>query len=84
MNISIGNLSSYASERDLEKLFSAFGKVLSITIAYDSFNHCSRGMAVVNMETDSEALSAIQKLNNTVFMGKAMIVRTKAPLTKLA
>jgi RNA recognition motif-containing protein len=75
MKISVGNLSTYAHEKDLEKLFSTFGNVMSVVIAYDSYNHRSRGMAEVVMENDSAALAAIEKLHNTVFMQKSLVIR---------
>jgi multiple RNA-binding domain-containing protein 1 len=75
MKLSVGNLSTYASELDLKKLFSSFGDVVSVTIAYDSFNRRSRGMAIVEMETESSAWAAIRILHNAVFMDRALIVR---------
>jgi multiple RNA-binding domain-containing protein 1 len=84
MKLSIGNLSTYANEKDLMKLFSAFGNVRSVIIVHDLFTHRSRGMAEVEMETESAALMAIQKLHNTVFMQKALIVKIPLALIKSA
>jgi RNA recognition motif-containing protein len=75
MKVSIGNLSTYASERDLRKLFSVFGNVVCVSITYDLFHHRSRGIAEVDMETESAGLLAVQKLHNTVFMQKSLVVK---------
>ena len=80
MKVTVGNLSTYATEKDLKQLFSSFGNVTSVVITYDSYSHRSRGMAEVNMETQSGAEAAIQRLHNSVFMQKALIVRIKFPL----
>lgn len=75
MKLSVRNLSTYASEQDLKKLFLSFGDVVSVTIVYDGFNHRSRGIATVEMETESAAWAAIRILHNAVFMDRALIVR---------
>ena len=82
MKISVGNLSTYATEKDLMQLFSAFGNVISAVIAYDSYNHRSRGMANVVMETESSAMDAIQRLHNTFFMQKSLVVKAERSLTR--
>jgi RNA recognition motif-containing protein len=79
MKVSIGNLSSYTNEKDLTKLFSAFGKVTSVRIIYDLYNHRSRGIAEVNMDSNEAALLAVEKLHNTVFMQKSLVVKTDLP-----
>lgn len=75
MKISIGNLSTYANEKDLKKLFSVFGNVISVNITYDLFHHRSRGIAEVDMETESAGLLAVQRLHNTVFMQKSLVIK---------
>lgn len=77
MKLSISNLSTYASERDLKKLFSPFGNVVSVSITYDTYNHRSRGMAEVDMESESAALVSIQKLHDSIYMLKRLIVKQK-------
>ena len=80
MKLAVGNLSTYAHENDVKTLFSAFGNVVSVVIAYDSFSHRSRGIAEVDMEIESAALDAMQKLHNTVFMHKSLVIRiVRAP-----
>ena len=75
MKIFIGNLSTSADEAGLKNLFLAFGKVSSATIVYDKYTHRSRGFGYVEMEEQSEALSAINRLNNTFFVKQSIVVR---------
>ena len=75
MKIFIGNLSTSADETGLKNLFLTFGKVSSATIVYDKYTHRSRGFGYVEMEDQSEALSAINRLNNTFFVKQSIVVR---------
>ena len=75
MKIFIGNLSTSADEAGLKNLFLTYGKVASATIVYDKYTHRSRGFGYVEMEEQSEALSAINRLNNTFFVKQSIVVR---------
>ena len=75
MKIFIGNLSTSAGEAELKGLFQLHGKVSSATIVYDKYTHRSRGFGYIEMEEQSEALSAIAKLNNTFFVKQSIVVR---------
>jgi len=75
MNIFVSNLSYQAMDSDLKKLFSEFGEVDSAKVVTDNFTKRSRGFAFVEMRNGDHAQSAIQRLNNTSFMQKTIIVR---------
>jgi hypothetical protein len=49
MNIYVGNLSFDASEEDLQKLFSGFGQVSSVTIVKDKYSGQPRGFGFIEM-----------------------------------
>jgi len=75
MTIFVSNLSFQAMDSDLKKLFSEFGEVKSAKVVTDNFSRRSRGFAFVEMMSNPEAAKAIEKLNNTSFMQKTIIVR---------
>jgi RNA recognition motif-containing protein len=75
MNIFISNLSFQAMDNDLKKLFSSWGEVKSARVVTDDFTRRSRGFAFVEITEEADAMKAIEKLNNTSFMQKTIIVR---------
>ena len=82
MNIYVGNLSPSASEADVEKAFSEFGKVNSVKIIKDIFTQESRGFGFVEMPSNTEAQTAIEKLNTFELKGKRLIVNEARPPRK--
>lgn len=61
--IYVGNLSYDTREAQLEKMFSAYGNVLSATIIMDKYTDRSKGFGFVEMETEEAANAAISALN---------------------
>ena len=74
MNIQIFNLSMNTVDRDLRKLFSAFGIVTSAEVVRDKLNGRSKCNALVEMPVDKEARQAIESLHQTVLDGKTISV----------
>lgn len=79
----VGNLSWKATEDSLRPVFEAFGKVVSIKIITDPTGR-SKGFGFVEMETEDEAMAAIQGLNEKVHLDRNMRVslaqeRTERP-----
>ena len=70
----VGNLSFKASEDDLNGLFSPFGDITDIFIVKDKFSKRSKGFAFVTMATEESAQSAIEKLNETEFLERNLVV----------
>ena len=79
MNIYVGNLPYTLSEGDLEQAFGAFGQVTSARIINDKFTGRSKGFAFVEMAQDAEAKAAIEKLNDTDFGGRTIVVNEARP-----
>ncbi|MBN1259082.1 MAG: RNA-binding protein [Anaerolineae bacterium] len=79
MNIYVGNLSYQATEDDLQKLFEAYGQVKSVAVIKDKFTGRSRGFAFVEMANKSEAVAAIQALNEKEFMGRNLRINEAQP-----
>ncbi len=82
MNLYVGNLSYEATEEDLEREFSAFGQVQSVTIIRDKFSGQSRGFGFVEMPVQSEALAAIAGLTGKEVRGRSITVNEARPRTE--
>ena len=67
MNLFVGNLDFKVKSNDLAELFGQYGKVTSARVITDKETGRSRGFGFVEMENESEAKSAIEKLNGTDF-----------------
>lgn len=78
MNICISNLSFQAMDYDIRKLFGKFGEVISAKVITDNFTHRSRGFGYVEMSNSEDAQKAIERLHNTPFMQKTIIVKETA------
>ncbi len=61
--IFVGNLSWKTSEDNLKAHFEAFGKVVSAKIVTDQMTGKSKGFGFVEMESASDAETAIRELN---------------------
>lgn len=78
--IYIGNLSYNVNDQSLTDLFSQFGNVESARIVTDRDSGRSKGFAFVEMSTDSEAATAIEKLNAFEFSGRSINVSEAKPM----
>ena len=74
MNIQVYNLSLNTSDRDIRRLFSPFGVVVSAEVVRDKLNGRSKCKAIVEMLIGSEALVAIESLHQTLLDGKKISV----------
>jgi RNA recognition motif-containing protein len=76
----VGNLPASTSEKDLETLFSEFGKVRSLKLVTDVFTRQCKGFGFIEME-GHEARAAITGLNGKDFNGKQIKVGFETPRT---
>lgn len=76
----VGNLSFNMDEQALADLFSQFGHVESAKIIVDRESGRSKGFAFVEMGSDAEANTAIEKLNGTEQFQRAMNVMIARPM----
>lgn len=79
MNIFIGNLSYRLDVEALEQLFAEYGKVDSVKIISDRETGRSKGFGFVEMPNDSEGEAAIEGLNGSEVMERAMVVNQARP-----
>ncbi len=74
----VGNLAPTTNEKDLETLFTEFGKVRSLKLITDVFSGQCKGFGFIEME-GHEARAAIAGLNGKNFNGKAIKVNFEVP-----
>jgi RNA recognition motif-containing protein len=75
----VGNLSFNSSEGSVRDAFSAFGEVSSVHLVTDRDTGQPRGFGFVEMESASEAQSAIDGLNGTMLDGRSLNVNEARP-----
>ncbi len=71
----VGGLSYSTTSESLREYFAQCGTVESATVITDRFSGQSRGFGFVEMSTDAEAQTAIQKLNDQPFEGRRITVQ---------
>ncbi len=79
MNIFIGNLNYRLDVEAAEQLFAEYGKVDSVKIISDRETGRSKGFGFVEMPNDSEGEAAIEGLNGSEVMERAMVVNQARP-----
>lgn len=77
--IYVGNLSFSVGDDQLMDKFSEFGTVSSARVITDRDTGRSKGFGFVEMDEDSSADSAIEKLNGAEFMGRNLNVSEARP-----
>jgi RNA recognition motif-containing protein len=77
--IYVDNLATTTTESELMSLFSAYGHVVDVNIAFDRANHKPRGCGFVTMVTPEGARAAIQALNGKAIGAGNLIVSEAWP-----
>lgn len=75
----VGNLTYAVNSSDLEQLFSQFGTVQSAQVIEDRETGRSKGFGFVEMDTEAEALAAIDGLNDREHDGRRLTVNEAKP-----
>ena len=70
MVIYVGNIPFTFKEDELKQVFSEFSSVVSARLIVDKQTLRSKGYGFVELADDSEAAMAIEKLNNSLVMGR--------------
>lgn len=79
MNIFVAKLSPRTNDESLFELFQEYGEVTSAKVIFDRETGNSKGFGFVEMPDDSEALQAIEGLNETEFEGSTIVVKKARP-----
>lgn len=74
MNMYVSNLGFHTSGDDLRKLFETFGPVSSAKVIMDKDTGQSRGFGFVEMNSETEANQAMEKLNGKDMEGKRISI----------
>jgi RNA recognition motif-containing protein len=75
----VGSIAYNATEESLQELFSSIGEVESVKIITDTDTGRSKGFGFVEMSSEEDAKKAIEQLNGTKFMERALIVNEARP-----
>ena len=75
----VGNLNYQTTDQDLSDLFSQCGTVDSARIITDRDSGRSKGFGFVEMSSDEEASTAIEKFNGQEYGGRALTVNEARP-----
>lgn len=75
----VGGLPYSVDSEKLKQLFTQFGGVYSAQVIVDRYSNQSKGFGFVEMQSDQEAKSAIQKLNDSEVDGRRINVSVARP-----
>ena len=75
----VGNLSFSMTDSTLEQAFTAHGTVESAKVITDRDTGRSKGFGFVEMSSDQEANTAIEKMNGQVLDGRPLTVNEAKP-----
>lgn len=79
MNIFVGNLNYRLQVEALEQLFAEYGQVDYVKIITDRETGRAKGFGFVEMPNDAEGQAAIDGLNGSEVMERAMVVNQARP-----
>ena len=79
MNLYVSNLSYQMTDAELQSAFEAYGTVSSARVITDRESGRSRGFGFVEMPVETEALSAINGVNNQALDGRPVKVVEARP-----
>lgn len=79
MNIYVGNIAYNMSDDELRAVFENFGHVDSARIITDRDTGRSKGFGFVEMPDDDQAAEALEALNGSEIMGRALTVNEARP-----
>ena len=76
----VAGLSYDLTNEQLSEHFAQFGQIVSAQIIMDRNTGRSKGFGFVEMNSDEEAQQAMEKLNNTEFAGRTIVVNEARPM----
>ena len=77
----VGNLPFSTGETELQDLFGQAGTIESVRVMRDMATGRARGFAFVEMQSDEEAQTAIDRFNGADLGGRALVVNEARPKT---
>ncbi|WP_286998673.1 MULTISPECIES: RNA recognition motif domain-containing protein [Comamonas] len=80
MKLYVGNLPYGLRDHDLQQSFTQFGNVVSAKVMMERDTGRSKGFGFVEMGSDSEAQTAIQRMNGQTLGGRSIVVNEARPM----
>lgn len=80
MKLYVGNLPYGVRDHDLHQSFAQFGNVVSAKVMLERDTGRSKGFGFVKMGSDSEAQTAIQRMNGQPLGGRSLVVNEARPM----
>jgi RNA recognition motif-containing protein len=80
----VGGLPATTTHADLVKLFATAGQVFGVKIVMDRETNRSKGFAFVEMATEADAQTALQKLDGHKLVDRRIFITAARPLEKRA
>lgn len=77
--IYVGNLAFSVTDDELQQAFASFGTITSARVVMDKMSGRSKGFGFVEIEDDSAADTAIEKMNGQTIGGRAVRVSEAKP-----
>jgi len=77
--IYVGNLAFSVTDDELQQAFASFGTIMSARVVMDKMSGRSKGFGFVEIEDDSAADTAIEKMNGQTIGGRAVRVSEAKP-----
>ena len=78
--IYVGGLPFSTTEAEMNTLFATYGAVTSAKLITDRESGQSRGFGFVEMANDTEAATAMEKLNGSDFGGRKLTINEARPM----
>lgn len=75
----VGSLAWATTEESLRALFETVGTVVSASVIFDKFSGKSKGFGFVEMGSEDEAKTAMEKLNSAELDGRNIVVSEAKP-----
>lgn len=75
MNIFVAKLSFDTDDDGLREAFETYGSVVSSKVIFDNYTGKSKGFGFVEMSDRQEAMTAIEKLNESSLDGRTIVVK---------
>ncbi|MBI5916017.1 MAG: RNA-binding protein [Bacteroidetes bacterium] len=79
MTIFVSKLNDSTHSDEQKKVFDVFGSVNSAQVVINNLTGKSRGFGFVEMESEDEATTAIQDLQNSELNGRTITVKKAQP-----
>ncbi len=79
MKLYVGNLPFSATREDIEEVFEPYGPIDDIHIVTDRETQRPRGFAFVTLTEKSQAIKAVEALNESEMEGRKLVVNEARP-----